>query len=87
MGRGLEFLFFTADRCPVCKQVKPLVLKIAKESGVKVRTIDVNTDEGRGLASQFLVRGLPTVVVRRGGRAVESCAGSAIPARLRAVIG
>ena len=65
---------FYADWCAPCKMIAPLVEEIAGERpGVKVGKI--NVDEEPGLASEFRVMSIPTLVVMKDGKPVKTLVG------------
>ena len=65
---------FYADWCAPCKMIAPIVEEIAGEvSGVKVGKI--NVDEEPGLAGEFGVMSIPTLVVMKDGKPVKTIVG------------
>ena len=65
---------FYADRCAPCRMIAPIVEEIAGEvSGVKVGKI--NVDEEPGLAGEFRVMSIPTLVVMKDGKPVKTMVG------------
>lgn len=65
---------FYADWCAPCKMIAPIVEEIAGEvSGVKVGK--VNVDEEPGLAGEFRVMSIPTLVVMKDGKPVKTIVG------------
>lgn len=65
---------FYADWCAPCKMIAPIVEEIAGEvSGVKVGKI--NVDEEPGLAGEFRVMSIPTLVVMKDGKPVKTIVG------------
>src|SRR5688500_7699275 len=61
LGAGeTEVLQFTSPHCPACKQMEPVLDRLAGE-GVAVRKIDI--DVRPDLAKQFKVMMLPTTVI------------------------
>lgn len=67
-------LDFWAPWCGPCRMVSPVIDEVAKEvSGVKVGK--VNVDEQPELAGKFGVMSIPTLVVMKNGKVVESSVG------------
>jgi len=65
---------FYADWCAPCKMIAPIVEEIADEvSGIKVGKI--NVDEEPGLAGEFRVMSIPTLVVMKEGKPVKTIVG------------
>ena len=59
----LEYLYFTAKWCAPCQQLAPIMAQVS--NSVKVIKIDI--DENPQIASQWNVRGVPTVILTDGG--------------------
>ena len=68
-------LDFWAPWCGPCRMVVPIVEEIARErSDIKVGKI--NVDEQPGLASQFGVMSIPTLVVMENGKIIQQISGA-----------
>ncbi len=65
---GLTILDFTAQWCPPCKALAPILERAAAHHHVRLAAID--TDEQPELAERFGVRAMPTVVLWRDGKEV-----------------
>lgn len=59
----LEYLYFSAKWCAPCRQLAPIMEQVS--NSVKVIKIDI--DENPQIASQWNVRGVPTVILTDGG--------------------
>lgn len=68
-------LDFYADWCGPCRMVGPLVEQIAEECP-EYLICKVNVDDEPGLAAQFGVVSIPTLVVMRDGQVVKQSAGA-----------
>ena len=53
---------FYADWCPPCKEIEPVLEKIAKEKSDMVTVYKINIDRNKALANSFRVSGVPHVV-------------------------
>jgi len=62
---------FSAVWCGPCKALEPAVKEIAGEYAGKLKVVKVDIDESPGIATRFGIRGVPTVVVMKGGREVK----------------
>ena len=72
---GTALVDFWASWCGPCRMVAPVVEEIADErSDIKVGK--VNVDEQPGLASQFNVMSIPTLVVMKNGKVVNQAIGA-----------
>ncbi len=67
---------FWADWCAPCKQLMPLLEKLANEYAGAFLLAKVNADEQQMLASQLGVRNLPTVMVIKDGQPVDGFSGA-----------
>lgn len=66
---------FWASWCGPCRMVLPIIEELAEElSDVKV--CKVNVDEQEGLAAEFKVMTIPTLMVFKEGKAVKSVSGA-----------
>ncbi len=61
-------LDFSAVWCGPCKMLTPIVEKIADENLGKVKVGKLDIDDSPGVAAKFGIRGVPTVVVFKGGK-------------------
>ncbi|WP_181861741.1 thioredoxin [Haloplanus salinus] len=75
---------FYADWCGPCQMLEPIVASLAAETPAAVAKVDV--DAHQGLASQYGVRGVPTLVLFADGEAVERIVGVQEKERLAALI-
>lgn len=62
---------FYADWCGPCKRMEPLLEKISAEFEGKVKIVKLNSDENQPLSLKYQVRGLPTLILFRGGQEVD----------------
>jgi thioredoxin 1 len=72
---GITLIDFSADRCPPCRMMVPVLESLAHEYRARVRVVTVDCDRELALAEQFLVRSMPTFVVWRDGREVGRVVG------------
>ena len=66
---------FWAPWCGPCKMIGPIVEELAVEFGDKVKIGKVNVDNNQELAGKFGIRGIPTVMLFKGGDVVNSFVG------------
>jgi|APHM01.1.fsa_nt_gi thioredoxin len=72
-GDGVVLADFYADWCAPCRQLAPIVERVAGATSATVAKVDV--DHHQGLAQQYGVRGVPTMVLFSDGEAVERVVG------------
>jgi thioredoxin 1 len=61
-------LDFSAVWCGPCKVLAPIVEKLAAEYEGKVKVGKLDIDDSPSVASKFGIRGVPTVLVFKGGK-------------------
>jgi thioredoxin 1 len=67
---------FWAEWCGPCKQIGPILDDIAKEMGDKLIVAKVNIDQNPESPQRFGVRGIPTMILFKDGKAVATKVGS-----------
>jgi thioredoxin 1 len=75
---------FYADWCGPCKLIEPVVKQIAADTPATVAKVDV--DVNGALASEFGVRGVPTLILFAGGEQVEQLVGAQPEEQLRSLV-
>ena len=75
-----------ADWCQPCKQLGPVLEKLAKEYGGKFLLAPLNTEEEPELASAFQVKSIPTVIALAAGKPIDMFSGAVPEPQLRAWI-
>lgn len=58
---------FWAEWCGPCKMVAPILEDIADEHAESIRIAKVNVDDNPGLAREFNVMSIPTMIVFKDG--------------------
>ena len=75
---------FHADWCGPCTMLEPTVAAIAEETDAAVAKVDV--DEHKGLAAQYGVRSVPTLLLFADGTQVEQIVGVQDEAKLTSLV-
>jgi thioredoxin 1 len=66
---------FTATWCGPCKVLAPIVEKIAEENVGKFKVGKLDIDDAPGVTQKYGIRGVPTVMVFKGGAKVDQHVG------------
>jgi thioredoxin 1 len=77
---------FWAEWCGPCKRLSPTVDALATEYAGKVTVGKLNVDENPSVSFKYQVRGIPTLLLFKGGQVVESVVGLAQKEDLKKVI-
>ena len=71
----LVIIDFWADWCEPCKQLMPILERIASQYPDQVTLAKINCDDQQELAMQFGIRSLPTVAFFKDGQPLDSFGG------------
>jgi putative thioredoxin len=82
----LVIVDFWADWCEPCKQLMPILEKLAAEYSDRVTLAKIDCEAQQQLAAQFGIRSLPTVAFFKDGQPVDGFAGVEPEASIRARI-
>jgi thioredoxin 2 len=75
---------FWADWCGPCHAMAPHYDRLAAELEPEMRFLKIDTEQEPGLAAQYGIRSIPTLMVFAGGRLVAQQAGALSATQLRA---
>ncbi len=67
---------FWAEWCGPCKSLAPKLEEIAGELGGKVKIVKLDIDSNREVTEKFGVRGIPTLILFKGGQQVNHMVGN-----------
>jgi thioredoxin 1 len=73
---------FWAVWCGPCKAVAPAVEELAKQYKGKVKVAKMDVDEHQQVPQQFGIRSIPTLLVFKGGRVVDTIIGAVPKSKL-----
>ena len=68
---------FWAEWCGPCRMMTPTVDAVATDFAGRVKVGKVNVDENNGIAMRYNIRGIPTLLLFKGGKIVEQKVGAA----------
>jgi thioredoxin 1 len=64
----LVLVDFYADWCGPCKMMSPILQEVKATLQEAVKIIKINVDQHQDLASHFMVRGVPTMMLFKKGK-------------------
>ena len=77
---------FWAEWCGPCKMIAPALEEIALALGSKVKIVKINIDENNHTPSKYGVRGIPTLMLFKGGAVASTKVGAAPKGQLQSWI-
>ena len=67
---------FWAPWCGPCRMIAPLIDELASDYGGKLKAVKLNTDESPGIATEYGIRSIPTVMIFKGGQKLDTVIGA-----------
>jgi len=67
---------FWADWCRPCHMLTPTVEEIARENVGRLKVVKLNVDDNQNTPGKFNIRGIPTLLVFKGGQVAEQLVGA-----------
>src|SRR5918996_1560662 len=77
---------FWAPWCGPCKQLGPIIERVVRAAGGKVRLVKINIDESPELAQQLRIQSIPMVYAFQQGQPVDGFAGALPESQIKAFI-
>ena len=72
----LTLVDFWAEWCGPCKQIGPILEEIAEEKKDMLKIVKLNIDENPQTPQKYDVKGIPTLMLFKDGKLVDSKVGS-----------
>jgi thioredoxin 1 len=67
---------FWADWCRPCHMLAPTVAEIAQDYAGRLKVVKLNVDENVNSAGRFNIRGIPTLLIFKGGEVADQIVGA-----------
>ena len=77
---------FWAEWCGPCKMIAPILDEVSAAYQGKLQVAKMNVDENRDIPAKFGIRGIPTLMVFKGGQLAATKVGAMSKAQLTAFI-
>ncbi|AEF53776.1 thioredoxin TrxA [Marinomonas posidonica] len=73
---------FWAPWCGPCKMIAPVLEDVADEFAGKLKVVKLNVDENTETAPKYNVRGIPTLIIVKGGEVAATKVGAVSKSQL-----
>ena len=77
---------FWAEWCGPCRRIAPVVAELANEYDGKLTVAKLNVDENPMTPGKFNIRGIPTLLIFKGGELVDQVVGLADKGTLKRIV-
>ncbi len=77
---------YWAEWCGPCKMIAPILDEVATTYGDKLQVAKMNVDENRDIPGKFGIRGIPTLMIFKGGQLAATKVGAMSKSQLTAFI-
>ena len=67
---------FWAEWCPPCRAMTPIVESLAQKFGQSAKIVTLNVDDNPFVTQRFGIKGIPTMIVFKGGKEAERLVGA-----------
>ncbi len=77
---------FWAEWCGPCKMIGPIIEKVAEDYAGRVGIYKVNVDDSPETPAKYSVRGIPSLLIFKGGEVVDTHVGALTESQLMAFL-
>ena len=77
---------YWAEWCGPCKMIAPILDEVSKTYDVRLQVAKMNVDENRDVPAKYGIRGIPTLMLFKGGELAATKVGALSKAQLTAFI-
>ncbi len=79
---GPVLVDFWAEWCGPCKMIAPVLDELSGEYAGKIKICKMDVDANQGTPGKFNIRGIPTLIIFKGGNAEATKVGALSKAQL-----
>ncbi len=77
---------FWASWCAPCRAIAPIVDEMANEYSGRLRVTKMNVDDNPATPGRYGVRGIPTLILFKGGKVVDQLVGAVPKSQIKELI-
>ncbi|MCI0622220.1 MAG: thioredoxin [Acidobacteria bacterium] len=77
---------FWAEWCRPCHMLAPTVAEIANDFSGKLKVVKMNVDENINSPGRFNIRGIPTLLIFKGGQVADQIVGAVPKEQIQKVL-
>lgn len=77
---------YWAEWCGPCKMIAPILDEVATDYAGRLNVAKMNVDQNRDVPAKFGIRGIPTLMIFKGGQLAATKVGALSKAQLTAFI-
>jgi len=77
---------FWAEWCGPCKMIAPILDEVSKDYDGRLQIAKMNVDENRDMPAKYGIRGIPTLMLFKGGQLAATKVGALSKAQLTAFL-
>ena len=77
---------YWAEWCGPCKMIAPILDEVSKDYGGRLRVVKMNVDENTATPAKYGIRGIPTLMLFKGGELAATKVGALPKSQLTAFL-
>ncbi len=77
---------YWAEWCGPCKMIAPILDEAAKDYGDRLQIAKMNVDDNQGVPAKYGIRGIPTLMLFKGGQLAATKVGALSKSQLTAFL-